>query len=70
VAGDVVAVTTRMLEVRAKVLRFSHEMRNEVTGDVAASTVLTAVHLHLTTRRATHLPLDVRAQAVARLPKA
>jgi len=68
VAGDVVAVTTQMVEVRDKVLRFQHEMRNEVTGEVAASTVLTAVHLDLTTRRATLLPPEIRARAAARVP--
>ena len=66
-AGDAVAVTTRMLEVRDKVLRFVHEMRNENTGEVAAATTLTAVHLDLATRRATALPEEIRARAAARV---
>jgi acyl-CoA thioester hydrolase len=69
-AGDVVAVTTHMLEVRDKVLRFVHEMRNDNTGEVAASTTLTAVHLDLATRRATVLPPEIRARAAARVPAA
>jgi acyl-CoA thioester hydrolase len=68
VAGDVVAVTTQMVEVRDKVLRFQHEMRNEVTGEIAATTALTAVHLDLSTRRATHLPPEIRARAASRVP--
>lgn len=67
-AGDVVAVSTRLLEVRDKALRFAHEMHDEATGELAASTVLTAVHLDLATRRATALPPEVRARAEARLP--
>src|SRR5215468_2473337 len=35
-AGDIVQVTSRILEVRDKVVRFLHEMRNGETGDVAA----------------------------------
>src|SRR5262245_24687186 len=34
VAGDVIVVRSRMLEVREKVLRFSHEMRNAESQEV------------------------------------
>ena len=64
-AGDVVTVTSTMLEVRDKVLRFAHEMRNDATGEVAAKTTLVAVHLDAARRKATSLPDDVRALAVA-----
>ena len=61
--GDVVSVTSTILEVRDKVLRFAHEMRNDVTGEIAAKTVLVAVHLDAVTRKARSLPDDVRDRA-------
>ena len=64
-AGDVVTVTSRILEVRDKVLRFLHEMRNDETSEVAARTTLVAVHLDVATRKARALPDDVRQRASA-----
>lgn len=37
VAGDLVAVDSQLLEIRPKVIRFSHELTNSETGEVAAS---------------------------------
>ena len=61
--GDVVTVTSTILEVKDKVLRFAHEMRNDVTGEVAAKMVVVAVHLDATARKAHALPEDVRDRA-------
>jgi acyl-CoA thioester hydrolase len=61
--GDVVSVTSAILEVKEKVIRFTHEMKNEETGEVAARTHLVAVHLDRVTRRARALPNDVRERA-------
>jgi acyl-CoA thioester hydrolase len=58
--GDVVTVSTTVLEVKEKAIRFSHEMTNDDTGEVVARTVLVAVHLDAATRRARALPADVR----------
>ena len=63
--GDVVTVTSSMLEVRDKVLRFAHEMKKDDTGELAARTVLVAVHLDAVARKARALPDDVRAAAQA-----
>ena len=63
--GDVVTVTSVMLEVKDKVLRFAHEMKKDDTGELAARTVLVAVHLDTVTRKARALPDDVRAAARA-----
>jgi acyl-CoA thioester hydrolase len=67
VAGDVIAVDTTLLEVRDKALRFAHRMSVGTTGEVAAVTMLTAVHLDTGRRRATPLPEDIRARAQARI---
>jgi len=63
--GDVVEVTSTILEVRDKAIRFAHEMKNAETGAIAARTVLVAVHLDKATRRARALPADVRDRARA-----
>ncbi|MFZ0318950.1 MAG: thioesterase family protein [Candidatus Sulfotelmatobacter sp.] len=50
-AGDVITVWSRILEIREKVIRFHHEMRNDESQAVAATTTLTAVHLNRETRK-------------------
>jgi len=59
VAGDLVTIRSGLLEVREKVIRFFHQMRNEVTGELAAVTVLTGVHIDTQTRRSCVFPADV-----------
>jgi len=62
-AGAVVTVSSTILEVKEKAIRFAHEMKNDETGEVAARTVLVAVCLDTSTRRARALPTDVRDRA-------
>jgi acyl-CoA thioester hydrolase len=64
-AGDVVTVSSTVLEVKEKAIRFAHEMKNDETGEVAARTVLVAVHLDAATRKARAFPADVRDRAHA-----
>jgi acyl-CoA thioester hydrolase len=63
VAGDVVAVRSAFLEVREKVAKFVHEMRNAVTGEVSAVCVLTGVSMDSQTRRSCPFPEDIIARA-------
>jgi acyl-CoA thioester hydrolase len=63
--GDVVTVTSAVLEVREKVIRFSHEMRNDDTGEVAARMVIVAVHLDRTARKSCPFPHEIRDAAAA-----
>ena len=67
-AGDVVEVRSRVAEVREKVIRFVHEMRNVETGAVAAICELTAVHTDRQTRKACPFPADVMAKIQAAIP--
>jgi acyl-CoA thioester hydrolase len=62
-AGDVVTVTSAVLEVKDKAIRFEHEMRNDETGEVAARMAVVAVHLDRTARKAHPFPDDVRERA-------
>jgi acyl-CoA thioester hydrolase len=65
VAGDLITVRSAVLEVREKSIRFSHEMHKEDSGELAASTVLVAVHLDTVARRACALPAEIRERAQA-----
>lgn len=65
-AGDVVLVRSALLEVRSKVIRFCHRMENAATGELAAVTVLTGVHIDTTARQSCPIPEEqvTRARAV------
>jgi len=62
-AGDVLVVRSGVLEVREKVIRFVHEMRNVETREVSSTTMLTGVHMDAATRAACPLPAGVVAAA-------
>ncbi len=59
VAGDVVSVRSGILQMKEKVIRFCHEMLNEGTGEIAATTVLTGVHFDRGLRKSTPFPAAV-----------
>jgi acyl-CoA thioester hydrolase len=61
--GDVITVTSAVVEVRNKVIRFFHEMRNDVTGEVAATMGVVAAHLDTVARKARPFPDDIREKA-------
>jgi acyl-CoA thioester hydrolase len=50
-AGDIVVVHSKILEIGSRMIRFLHEMTNGDAGAVAATTELTGIHLDLKTRR-------------------
>ena len=60
-AGDLVSVWSGVLEARRRILRFYHEMRNDVSGEIAATTVLTGVHIDTQTRKPAPFPDDLLA---------
>lgn len=62
-AGDTVVVRSAFLEVREKVARFVHEMRNGQTGEIAAICVLTGVSTDSQTRKSCPFPEDLVARA-------
>ena len=62
-AGDVITIRSSVQEIKDKSIRFTHEMTNDETGELAASTVLVGVCIDLASRRAVSLPADVRASA-------
>ena len=58
-AGDLVAIRSGVLEIKEKTIRFHHEMRNDETGDVAATAVMTGVYLDVRTRKSCPFPATV-----------
>ena len=62
-AGDVVAVRSGILEVRDKVVRFVHEMRNAASQEIAAVCELTGVQIDASSRKSCAFPADVAARA-------
>jgi acyl-CoA thioester hydrolase len=51
-AGAVVSISSVLNEVHERKLRFTHEMRNDETGVLVASTTIVGVHMDTLTRRA------------------
>ncbi|MBT8769312.1 acyl-CoA thioesterase [Metapseudomonas boanensis] len=64
-AGDVLSIRSRILEVTEKAIRFCHEMVNDETGEVAATTTLVGVHLDTQMRKSKPLPSEVRERVQA-----
>jgi acyl-CoA thioester hydrolase len=62
-AGDVVEVHSRVIEMREKVIRFEHELRHAVTGEVCATCEQTVACIDASARRARPFPEAVRAAA-------
>jgi acyl-CoA thioester hydrolase len=59
VAGSAVTVRSGVFDIKEKVVRFIHEMRNDVTGEVAAVMVLTAVHFNTRKRKSCPFPKEI-----------
>jgi len=57
--GETVLVRSVLLELRDKVARFVHEMRNAETGEIAAICVLTGVHIDAETRKSCAFPPQI-----------
>ena len=69
-AGDIVEVRSRVLEIRERSMRFLHEMWNAATHQLAASCEITGVHLDRRERKAVPFPDEVRAAALAEIAAA
>lgn len=66
-AGDIVTIRSGILEMKEKVMRFFHEMKNEETGVISAVTVLTGVHMDTTARKSCPFPEQVLARGRERI---
>jgi acyl-CoA thioester hydrolase len=60
--GDVITIRSKVIEVKNKTIRLTHEMKND-DGEVAARTDIVGVHIDTALRKARPLPTDVRERA-------
>jgi len=58
-AGDVLNIRSGILEIREKMVRFCHEMRNQVSREVVATTSLKSVHIDTRTRKTCPFPTEI-----------
>jgi len=63
-AGDAVTIQSAILEVTGKSIHMLHKMLHDASGEVAATTVVVAIHIDVTIRKAIRLPEDVRQRAI------
>ena len=65
-AGALIRITSELLEIKPKTVRFRHRMYNAETGVEVAVLDMVGVHLDTTTRRSVPLPPDILERAQAR----
>ncbi|HTS35497.1 MAG TPA: thioesterase family protein [Candidatus Solibacter sp.] len=63
-AGDAVTIQSAVLEIKDKSVRMLHKMIDDLSGEVAATTMIVGVHLDATIRKAIRIPDDVRRRAL------
>ena len=66
-AGDIVEVTSRLLEIKEKSIRFLHEMRNAETGEITANCEITGVHMDRQARKSAPFAPAIRNAAMTHL---
>lgn len=64
-AGALIRITSELLEIKPKSVRFRHRMYNAETGVEVAVLDMVGVHLDTTTRRSAPLPPDIIESARA-----
>jgi acyl-CoA thioester hydrolase len=69
-AGDIVEVKSRLVEIRDKSIRFIHEMCNAETGEIAATCEITGVHMDRQARKSTTFAPAIRDAAMRHLEPA
>ena len=62
-AGDLLTIRTGILEMNTKQIRFYHEMTNDESGELAATTVITGIHMDTQRRKACPFPDEVVERA-------
>jgi acyl-CoA thioester hydrolase len=63
--GDIVSIWTAVLEMRERMIRFYHEMRDDASGEVAAATRITGVYMDLIARKARPFPQEILENGLA-----
>jgi acyl-CoA thioester hydrolase len=58
-AGDLITIRSSVLEAKEKSVRFTHEMTNDETGELAAKMLVIGVCIDTVVRRSRALPRDI-----------
>jgi acyl-CoA thioester hydrolase len=66
-AGDIIEISSHLLEIGEKSLRFALEMRNAETGEIAATCEITGVHIDRKARKSTIFAAAIREAAARHL---
>jgi acyl-CoA thioester hydrolase len=66
-AGDIVTIHTRLVDLSGKVIKFRHEMINGETAETAATTDLIAVHMDTDARKSLAFPDQIIENGAKRL---
>jgi acyl-CoA thioester hydrolase len=66
-AGDIVEIRSRLLELREKSIRFLHDMRNAETGEIAATCETVGVHMDRQARKSAAFEDAIRNVAAKHL---
>ena len=61
-AGDLLCVTTEMLEVKPKTIRFRHTMFDAARDEVVSTSELVGVHLDRIKRKGCEFPEDIKGR--------
>lgn len=59
-AGDIIKIHSRVIEIRDKVIRFQHDMLNAERNEIAATCELTGVHMDRQVRKSIPFPSAIR----------
>ena len=62
-AGDIIEISSHLLEIGEKSIRFQHEMRNAETGEIVATCEITGVHMDRKARKSTIFASAIREAA-------
>jgi acyl-CoA thioester hydrolase len=62
-AGDIVTIRSTVVDIKDKALHLFHEMRNDETGEIAATMTVVGIHIDVHARKAQSLPEDIRSRA-------
>ena len=57
--GDLITIRTGILEMKERLIRFYHEMRNDDSAEIAATTMITGIHLDTLARKTCPFPANV-----------
>jgi acyl-CoA thioester hydrolase len=61
--GDGIQITTRVIELRQRVIVVRHELIESISGEIAAVCTTTAVHMDAVSRKASPFPDEVYGHA-------